>query len=279
VAIAVGAEKLTHPDKERTSAAIGGAVDVEEVDLATVSGRSPFMDVYADEARQYMQASGATQRDLARVVVKNQYHGSLNPLAQYGDPDLTIDDVLADREIVWPLTLRMCSPISDGAAAAVLVSERFRPQGRAVRVGATVVRANVPEGMTLARQAAHRAYDVAGVGPSDIDVAEVHDAAAAAELSLYEQLGFAGSGEGPELLRSGTTRLGGGLPVNVSGGLLARGHPIGATGLAQIHELATQLNDEAGPRQVQSAEVALAHNAGGFLDGDSAVAVVTILVR
>lgn len=279
VALAVGAEKLTHPDKARTFAAIGAAVDVEETDMTMVSGRSSFMDIYAAEARDYMAASGATQRDLARVVVKNQYHGSLNPLAQYGDPGLTVEGVLADREIVWPLTLRMCSPISDGAAAAVLVSERLKPGRSSVQVGASVVRANGGGETPLALQAAAKAYEVAGVGPTDIDVAELHDAAAAAELSLYEQLGWAASGEGAALIRSGETRLGGRLPVNVSGGLLARGHPIGATGLGQIHELVTQLNGQAGDRQVEAARVALAHNAGGFLDGDSAVAVVTILVR
>ncbi len=277
VAIAVGAEKLTHPDKARIFAAIGTAVDIEDVDLGAVSGRSPFMDVYAEEARGYMEASGATRQDLARVVVKNQYHGSLNPLAQYGEASLTVEDVLADREIVWPLTLRMCSPISDGAAAAILVSERLKPAGSPVRVAATVVRANVAPGASLASQAATKAYELASVGPSDIDVAELHDAAAAAELSLYEQLGWADPGGGPSLIRSGETRLGGRLPVNVSGGLLARGHPIGATGLGQLHELVTQLAGCAGPRQVEGARVALAHNAGGFLDGDSAVAVVTIL--
>jgi acetyl-CoA acyltransferase len=279
VAIAVGAEKLTHPDRARSFAAIGTAVDVEEVDLGVASDRSPFMDIYAEEARHYMEASGATQQDLARVVVKNQFHGSFNPLAQYGDPSLTLEDVLADRLIVWPLTLRMCSPISDGAAAAVLVSERLKPRGSPVRVAATVVRANVTPGTSLASQAATKAYEVAGVGPPDVDVAELHDAAAAAELSLYEQLGWADPGEGHILIRSGETRLGGRLPVNVSGGLLARGHPIGATGLGQLHELFVQLTGDAGRRQVDGARVALAHNAGGFLDGDNAVSVVTILTR
>src|ERR1700737_4026440 len=136
VAIAVGAEKLSHPDRARSFAAIGTAVDVEEMDMTAVAGRSPFMDIYAAEAFEYMEASGAPQQDLARVVVKNQFHGSLNPLAQYGDANLTIDDVLADRLIVWPLTLRMCSPISDGAAAAVLVSERFKQGTSPVQVAA-----------------------------------------------------------------------------------------------------------------------------------------------
>jgi acetyl-CoA acetyltransferase len=279
IALAVGAEKLSHPDKARSFAAIGTAVDVEEAAPGDATDRSPFMDIYAAEARAYMEASGATQQDLARVVVKNQYHGSMNPLAQYGDPDLTVEHVLADREIVWPLTLRMCSPISDGAAAAVLVSERLKPARSAVRVAASVVRANVAPGTRLATQAATRAYEIASLDPTDVDVAEVHDAAAAAELALYEELGWTSMGGGPELIRSGSTRLGGRLPVNVSGGLLARGHPIGATGLGQLHELVGQLQGDAGDRQVDGAMVALAHNGGGYLDGDNAVAVVTILVR
>jgi acetyl-CoA acetyltransferase len=280
VALAVGAEKMTHPDKARSFAAIGGAVDVETVDNSAVTSRSPFMDVYAAEAREYMEESGASQHDLAAVVVKNQYHGSLNPLAQYGDPNLTVEQVLADREIVWPLTLRMCSPISDGAAAAVVVSDRWlHDRARAVKVAASAVRAN-RDGGKVAELASGRAYEVAGVGPEDVDLAELHDAAAGAELSLYEQLGFGDKGGGGvELIRSGATRLGGRVPVNVSGGLLSRGHPVGATGLGQVYELVLQLRGEAGKRQVDGAKLALAENGGGYLDGDNAVAAVTILTR
>jgi acetyl-CoA acetyltransferase len=270
IALAVGAEKMTHDDKERTFAAIGRAVDVEELDMSAGKGRSPFMDVYAREARDYMERSGATLHDLASVVVKNQFHGSMNRLAQYGDPNLTVEQVLADREIAWPLTLRMCSPISDGAAAAVVVATHSE---RAVRVAATVIRAN-RGGDTVAELASRKAYEVAGLGPDDVDVAELHDAAAGAELALYEQLGL---GSGVELIRSMSTRLGGRTPVNVSGGLLSRGHPIGATGLGQVFELVTQLRGEAGVRQVAGARTALAENGGGYLDGDNAVAVVSIL--
>ena len=272
VALAVGAEKMTHVDKERAFAALGGAVDVEETDLSGTAGRSPFMDIYAREAREYMERSGATQQDLAQVVVKNQFHGSMNQLAQYGDRALTAEQVLADREIAWPLTLRMCSPISDGAAAAVLVAS---PSDRAVRVAATVIRA-IRNGVTVAELAGNKAYELAGVAPADVDVAEVHDAAAGAELALYEQLQF---GSGVELIRTGATRLGGRIPVNVSGGLLSRGHPVGATGLGQIYELVTQLRGEAGERQVEGARVGLAENGGGYLNDDNAVAAVTILQR
>lgn len=272
IALAVGAEKMTHPDKERTFEALGGAVDIEVVGLSGTDGRSPFMDIYAREARDYMERTGATQHDLARVAVKNQFHGSLNPLAQYSNAALTEEEVVADREIAWPLTLRMCSPLSDGAAAALLVAT---PQSRAIKVAATVVRA-IRGDAVVAALAGQRAYEVAGLGPGDIDVAEVHDAAAGAELSLYEHLQF---GDGVELIRSGATRLGGRIPVNVSGGLLSRGHPIGATGLGQIFECVTQPRGEAGDRQVERAGVALAENGGGYLSGDNAVAVVTILRR
>jgi acetyl-CoA acetyltransferase len=160
-----------------------------------------------------------------------------------------------------------------------LVSDRFVGERlRWVRIAATAVRAN-PDGIpTLAELAARAAYEQAGIEPKDVDIAEVHDAAAA-ELVLYEQLGFADRGRGADLIRSGATRLGGAIPVNVSGGLLARGHPIGATGLAQICELVLQLRGEARNRQVAGARVALAENGGGYLEGDNAVAVVTVLTR
>jgi acetyl-CoA acetyltransferase len=270
IALAVGAEKMTHPDKGHSLAALGGALDVDATNNPRTPGRSPLMDVYAAEARQLMEQAGTTIYDLARVVVKNQYHGSLNPLAQYGNAILTVEEVLADREIVWPLTLRMCSPISDGAAAAVLSAA---PSPKAVGVASTVIVAN-RDGRTVAGLAAEKAYSLAGVGPEDLDIAELHDAAAGAELALYEQLKL---GAAVDLIRSGATRLGGRLPVNVSGGLLSRGHPVGATGLGQIYELVLQLRGNAGPRQVEGARIALAENGGGYLDGDNAVAVVTIL--
>jgi len=275
--LAVGAEKMTHPDKARSFAAIGGSVDVETTPADRPAGRSFLMDMYAESSLRYMEQTGATRADFARVVVKNQRHGMLNPAAQYGG-ELTIEQVLAAREIVWPFTLQMCSPISDGAAAALLVSEELVPPGgRVVAVLASVVRSAPADGLaSVTGLAAGAAYEAAGIGPIDLDCAEVHDAAASAELMIYEQLGLTEPGGGAALIRSGQTALGGSLPVNTSGGLLARGHPIGATGLAQIVEAVVQLRGTAGDRQVPGARLALTQNAGGWHGSDNVASVVHI---
>ena len=293
VVLCVGAEKLTHPDPSVGLAAIGTAVDVEaRAEMAAAMGTEPdskrsfFMDIYAAMTKEYMSNSGAKLEHFAEVVVKNQHNGALNPRAQYG-AELTVDAVLAAREIVWPLTLLMCSPISDGAAAVVLASSRGRRRLNArpgPRVRASVVvsgnrhSSGDPTAGSTGRAAA-LAYEAAGIGPDELDCAELHDATAPAELMAYEQVAFASPGQGPELIRSGQTRLGGRLPVNTSGGLLAKGHPIGATGIAQLCEATWQLRNEAGPRQVEGARVALTQNGGGWLDGDSAAMSVHILSR
>ena len=292
VVLCLGAEKLTHEDKQRGLAAIGTAVDVEataEAAQAASEGtdggkpRSYFMDLYAQWTKAYMERSGATPADFAGVVVKNQHNGLLNPRAQYG-ADLTVDEVLADREVVWPLTLRMCSPISDGAAAVILASEegmrRLGASGpkvlASILVSGNTHNENDPTAGSAGR-AAKLAYEAAGLGPDDLDCVELHDAAAPAELMIYEYIGLAKPGEGPQLLQSGDTKLGGRLPVNTSGGLLSKGHPIGATGIAQICEATWQLRGEAGDRQVEGARIALTQNGGGWLDDDSAAMSVHIL--
>jgi acetyl-CoA acetyltransferase len=278
--LAVGAEKMTHPDKARSFAAIGGSVDVETTPADLPAGRSFLMDMYAESSLRYMEQTGATRADFARVVVKNQRHGMLNPAAQYGG-ELTVEQVLAAREIVWPFTLQMCSPISDGAAAALLVSDELVPPGSpVVAVLASVVRSAPADGVaSVTGLAARAAYEAAGISPVDLDCAEVHDAAASAELVIYEQLGLAKLGGGAALIRSGQTALGGSLPVNTSGGLLARGHPIGATGLAQIVEAVAQLRGTAGDRQVPAARLALTQNAGGWHGTDNVASVVNIFGR
>jgi acetyl-CoA acyltransferase len=277
--LAVGTEKMTHPDKARSFAAIGGSVDVETAPADLPAGRSFLMDLYAAAALRYMEQTGTTRADLARVVVKNHRHGRLNPAAQYGG-ELTVERVLAAREIVWPFTLPMCSPISDGAAAAVLVSRDLCPAGPAVTVLASAVRSAPADGMTsVTSLAAAAAYAQAGLGPADLHCVEVHDAAASAELVIYEQLGLAEPGGGAALIRSGSTALGGSRPVNTSGGLLARGHPIGATGLAQIVEAVAQLRGTAGRRQVPGARIALTQNAGGWHGSDNVASVVHIFGR
>jgi acetyl-CoA acyltransferase len=295
VALAIGAEKMTHPDKAKSFAAIGTAVDLfeldelkrqllpGEVDAASEGKRSFFMDVYAAMARTYMDRSGAGVDDFARVAVKNHHHGARNPNAQYRD-EVTVEEVLASREISWPLTLLMCSPIGDGAAAVIVCSDDY-----ARRVGADPVRVRASalvSGTDRTRgeagaveRAAHRAYEQAGIGPDDLDVVELHDAAAPAELITYEELGLCAPGEAPQLLASGATTLGGRMPVNTSGGLLSKGHPIGATGCGQLVELVDQLRGRAGDRQVDGARVALAQNGGGFLGVENAAMAVTILSR
>jgi acetyl-CoA acyltransferase len=298
VALAVGAEKLTHQDKTVSFRAIGTAVDLEQLreltaaseggnDAANDGGqgkRSFFMDVYATMAREYMRSSGATVEDFAEVSVKNHLHGTLNPYAQYREA-VTRKDVLASREITPPLTLLMCSPIGDGAAAAVLCSRHAaRALGvrNPVQVRASVVvsgRDRSPGEETAVERAAKGAYEAAGTGPSDLDVVEVHDAAAPAELMVYEELGLCGKGDGPSLLASGDTRLGGRQPVNPSGGLLSKGHPIGATGIAQIVEVVWQLRGQAADRQVDGARVGLTENGGGFLGTDPAAMSVHLFSR
>jgi acetyl-CoA acyltransferase len=291
IVLCLGAEKLTHEDKSRGMAAIGTAIDLEaRASLAHEAGtdlddssRSLFMDLYASWARAYMERTGATLDDLARVAAKNQDNGTRNPRAQYGS-SVTVEEVLGAREIVAPLTLLMCSPISDGAAAVVLASERAARRlglsGPRVAASALVSGGPHDEGDVLgtaAGRAATQAYAAAGLGPDDLDVVELHDATAPAELVLYEELALAAPGTGPELIRSGRVHHGGALPVNPSGGLLAKGHPIGATGVAQICELVWQLTGRAGDRQVEDARVGLAQNAGGWIAGDHAVGAVHIL--
>ena len=298
VALAVGVEKLTHAVKARSFTAIATAVDLDEdpavrrMVAGTLLGQSagdepvvessPLMVRYAAKAQQYMTTAGATDDDLARVSVKNRAHAVLNPNAQFRTP-ITADEVLASRMIADPLRLLMCAPIGDGAAAVVVASPAAarRLGGGRVTVAACALTSNGadPAAARPAERAARAAYDQAGVGPMDVDVAEVHDACSAAELWMYEQLGFCGPGDGPKLLADGATALGGRLPVNTSGGLLSRGHPLGATGCGQLVELVDQLRGRAGDRQVLGARVALAHNAGGMLDRtDEAAAVVTILI-
>jgi acetyl-CoA acyltransferase len=257
VALAVGAEKRT-----------GG-----------VEGML-FMDIYADLAERYMDASGATERDFAHVAAKNRRHGAANPNAQVRKA-VTVDEVLSSRTVSGVLRQLMCSPVGDGAAALVVCSREYADRIRAetVRVRATALVSGDENGGSAPSRAAGKAYDHAGIGPLELDVVEVHDAAAPAELICCEELGLCGPGEGPALLASGATSLGGRLPVNPSGGLIARGHPVGATGAAQLVELTRQLLGRAGARQVDGARIALAENAGGFVGSEPAAAAVTILSR
>jgi acetyl-CoA acetyltransferase len=304
VALAVGAEKMFSEDRELMFRVFDSGWDVHNVEAAMArllelgagvddpegdedtGQRSIFMDVYAALAKFHMKTLGTTQEQIAAVAAKNHDHSQHNPLSQYREP-MTLDEVLTARKISWPLTLPMCSPISDGAAAAVLCREeeldRF-DRDRAVKIAATVLRSGSdrkPEEVDkhITHLAANRAYEEAGLGPDDMDVAEVHDATAFAEIQQIENLGFCGFGEGGPMTMAGDTRLGGRIPVNPSGGLESKGHPVGATGLAQVHELVTQLRGEAGARQVDGARFAIAENGGGFHGIEEAAACLTILGR
>jgi acetyl-CoA acetyltransferase len=303
VVLACGAEKLYSEDKLKTFAVFSGAIDVEDqrqvvADIgarihahnpdADAAGagttRSLFMDVYAAWALEHMRRYGTTREQFAAVSAKNSVHGSLNPKAQYREV-LSVEQVLAAREVSYPLTLPMCSPIGDGAAAAVIVSERKARElglARMVRVVASQLVSGWDYAAgeeSVAEGAARTLYESAGIGPADLDCIELHDASAPSELMYYEYLGLCPKGEGGCFVEEGHSRLGGRLPVNTSGGLMRKGHPIGATGLAQIAELVEQLRGEAGARQVEHARVALAENGGGFINTDAAALVLTVLTR
>lgn len=305
-ALVVGAEKMFFPDRpERMAAAFRGGTDIENVErihseVASLGAdmipghlrgqeaetRSFFMDSYAAFARLHMKTFGTTQRQLAAVASKNHNHSAFNPLSQYQTP-MSVDDVLTDKLIVWPFTRAMCAPISDGAAALVLTAQEAIPpqsRARAVRLRGFALGSGAdrnPEdfGAHIGRRVAQAAYESAGIGPEDVDVAEVHDATAYAEVQQVENLGFCDIGDGGRFSEAGHTRIGGSLPVNPSGGLVSKGHPVGATGIAQIYELCVQLRGEAGSRQVERARIAVAENGGGFLQTEEAATAVTVLER
>ena len=242
---------------------------------------SVFMDFYAMGARQHMKTHGTTQRQIAAIAAKNHNNSTMNPLAQYTFPQ-TIEQVMEDYVVAYPLTRAMCAPIGDGSAAAILCSENYLEENpslkeRAISVRASILRSGSWKRDNVCKRAATAAYELSGLNPKDIDVAEVHDATAYAELNVIEHLGFCPIGEGGPFVESGATELDGKIPVNPSGGLLARGHPIGASGLAQMYELVTQLRGEAGKRQVKDPKIALAHNGGGTIGSEEAALCIHIL--
>jgi acetyl-CoA acetyltransferase len=296
---------MVYADPERDARvfdAFLGALDVETTheslarvlalggDVAGHSGaghRTVMMDLYAGLCRAHMSRFGTTREQLALIASKNHGHAALNDKCHFDRP-MSSEQVLAGRPLAFPLTVPMCAPLSDGAAAAIVCN---RPgldrlpaavRSRAVRVRACELRSATDRAWDdidrhVVRRAALAAYERAGVRPEQVDLAEVHDAASFGELFASELLALAPLGGGGKLAESGDTRLGGAIPINPSGGLESRGHPIGATGLAQIHELVTQLRGEAGARQVVNATVGIQENGGAFLGVEEAAAVVTIL--
>jgi len=304
VSIALGVEKIWIPgepekiqrsfnagidnfDPEEWQAYYRNAGEEAGKPFETGADRTVFMDTYAMQACYHMKKHGTTQRQIAAGAAKNHNYGALNPNAQYQFP-MTVDQVMEDRPVSFPLTRSMCSPIGDGAAAAVVVSEDYyKGLPQAVKDRAVKIRANALSGgrykkldePSLSMTAAQKAYAHAGLKPADVQVAEVHDATSFCEVLQVEMMGFCDIGEGGRFIEAGETGPGGKVPVNTSGGLVSKGHPVGATGLSMIYELATQLRGEAGDRQVPDARIALAENGGGVIGFEEAACSVTILER
>ncbi|HHQ49302.1 MAG TPA: thiolase family protein [Acidobacteria bacterium] len=313
VVLAVGAEKIFNADTGKMFGAFLTALDVARAEehlgrlmglrgkaVTELNARRPelaarmprdeggqrtvFMDVYAAFALWHMARFGSTPEQLAAIAAKNHNHAVANPKAQIRIP-MTPEEVLADRLVSWPLTRSMCSPIGDGAAAAIVVSDEIKKRrdgSRAVRIRASALRTGTARDVDdvesdIAVRTVRAAYNEAGVTPEEIDVAEIHDATAFGELHQSEALGFCPMGEGGVFALEGHSTIGGRLPINTSGGLECRGHPIGASGLAQIHELVLQLRGEAGERQVEGVRLALAENGGGNIGYEEATLVIHIL--
>jgi acetyl-CoA acetyltransferase len=266
VVLVLGVEKLTTFG--------GGTLPLDEDDWEVHLGLT-MPALYAMRAQRYMHDYGVTPAQIAGVSVKNRQNGAQNPEAQMRK-EVTLAEVLSSRMIADPFTLLQCCPTGDGAAAIVLASDRVARQFRADPIA--VRASHLTSGRFMAGfrdmtspeitvRGAAECFEEAGLGPEDIDVAEVHDAFSIAELLYYEAFGFCPRGEGAALLASGATRIGGRIPVNTSGGLLAKGHPVGATGAAQVVEIVRQLRGQAGPRQVEGARIGLSHATGGGISG------------
>jgi benzoylsuccinyl-CoA thiolase BbsB subunit len=264
----------------------GGTIPGVETDLDPNLGMV-MPALYAMRARRYLHERGATREHLAQVAVKAHKAGKHNPYAQYRN-EVTVEEVLGSRMIADPLSLFMCCPTGDGAAAAIVTSGKKAASlgRRPIRIAASALQSGIYKpgfrdmvSSELTERTASKAYEGAGIGPEDVNVAEIHDAFSIAELMYYEALKFCPPGEGPALLESGATEISGNKCVNPSGGLLCRGHPVGATGIAQVCEAVWQLRGEAEDRQVANAKVALTHCTGGGITGlDHGSCAINILV-
>jgi len=263
--MAVGVEQMGKMGLLGGGARSGG----ESVEGVLGSGLMPA--VFGQAGVEHMRKHGTTMEQFAKISVKNHKHSVHNPLSQY-QVEVALEDVLKARMVAYPNTLYMCCPTGDGAAAAILVSVDKMKQhtNKPVKVAASVLTSDpyterdltLPDVNTLTKNAATQAYAKAGLGPKDINLVELHDCFATAELLHYENLGLCDEGEGGRMIDEGRTALGGDIPVNVSGGLLSKGHPLGATGIANIYEIVTQLRGRGGARQVEGAKAGLAHVIG-----------------
>lgn len=280
IVIAGGAEKMTDVSSETTTDALAGASDREWEGIMGAT----FPGLYAMIARLHMERYGTTSEQMASVAVKNHHNGSMNPIAQFRS-EISIETVLNSVMIADPLHVFDCSPVSDGGSAVVLAPADVAHKYTDTPI---YVKASAQASSTLSLHdrndittidatvvAAKRAYEMANVKSSDIDFAEVHDCFTIAEICAIEDLGFVNKGEGGPATESGMTAIGGKIPINTSGGLKACGHPVGATGVKQAVEMTLQLRGEAGKRQVNGAEIGLAHNVGG----SGATATVHIFSR
>ena len=263
-----GVEKMTHRTTSEVTEYLAMASDYPFEQWHGIT----FPGLFALMATAHMHEYGTTEKQLAMVAVKNHYHGSLNPKAHM-QKEITLENALSSRVIAWPLKLYDCSLITDGASCLILTKPELAKKYTDTPVhiigsgqASDTIGMYEREGftsLTAAKLAAKKAYEMADVKPEDIDVAEVHDCFTIAEIITYEDLGFCKLGEGGRLVESGDTRLGGRIPVNTSGGLKAKGHPVGATGTAQAYEMYLQLTGQADKRQVKDAELGLTHNVGG----------------
>jgi len=297
-ALVVGFEKLYDPDKMKSFMALGTAVDIEmamthlenfqkkhgEKDniISADSGKSKsiFMDMYAYYAKTYMEAYGLTQEHFAKISVKSHKSGALNPHAMY-QKEVSLEEVLNSGDVSYPLTRMMCSPVCDGAAAAIICSKEKAAQFSTKPIwveGSVIGSGKISDdlGDTLTKRLAPKIYEATGVGPEDIDVIEVHDATSPSEIITLIELGICPGEDAPKWIDEGYLEVNGKKPSNTSGGLASKGHPIGATGIGQIHEIVQQLRGTAGKRQIKDPKIGMTHNGGGILGVDAAAMALHI---
>ncbi len=300
-ALVVGFEKLYDQDKMKSFMALGTAVDIEmaithlenfqkkqgkkESIISGDSGKSKsiFMDMYAYYTKMYMERYGLTQEHFAKISVKSHKNGAMNPHAQY-QKEVTLDEVLNSGDVSFPLTRMMCSPICDGAAATIICSKEMAARFTTTPIwveGSVVGSGKVSDDLsdTLTKRLGPKIYETAGIGPDDIDIIEVHDATSPSEIITLIELGICPGEEAPKWIDEGFLEITGKKPSNTSGGLASKGHPIGATGMGQIHEIVQQLRGTAGKRQVQNPKIGMTHNGGGILGVDAAAMALHIFKR
>jgi acetyl-CoA acetyltransferase len=298
--LVVGFEKLFHQDKLKPFLALESALDVEDymdhfksVEDSLLAGtkifpdgdqkRSRLLDVYSFLTKRYMDNFNITQDHLAMLSVKAHKNGALNPKAQYQEL-VSMEQVLNSGDVTFPFTRMMCAPIGDGASAAIICSKQFAAKftTKPIWIGSSVVssgKVSTDLDDTITKRSATKLYETSGIGPEDIDVVEVHDTTSSAEIIDLIQLGLCPGGEASVRIEAGDFDLNGSLPCNPSGGLTTKGHPVGATGVAQIYEIVTQLRGDGGKRQAVNPKVGLTHNGGGILGIDAGAMALHVLKK